>query len=322
MSWTADVRLFAGYDAIDPRPPLARALDLAKEVAAGHGTVGLELSLGTQAADRMVGEPDDVHGRVVRCVRRRARRNAARRGARSSPGRRSNGCGRERDRGGGDGALQAGDRARHERGADSGGVGGVRARRGDGLGGAGRPGARLLPRLVWPRHQDVHGDDLPAPSSTESRRCSRSGSARTGTGATTKNLVAGVSRSRTASSRPDSWRCTGTLAAFSPAGGEPGELDCRIRAHRRAGLSGQPSHPVCHGVGARAHEPLHAHQAGGGEIVKGMVLAIEPGCYMEGGNFRVEDNFLITADGAEKLAVSRWDSPRDPRPLEALDRST
>jgi Xaa-Pro aminopeptidase len=34
-----------------------------------------------------------------------------------------------------------------------------------------------------------------------------------------------------------------------------------------------------------------------------MVLAIEPGCYIEaGGGLRVEDNFLITARGAEKLS--------------------
>ena len=69
------------------------------------------------------------------------------------------------------------------------------------------------------------------------------------------------------------------------------------------GFPGQPSHPICHGVGARAHEPPYAHQAGGGEIREGMVLAIEPGCYMEGGGgLRVEDNFLITEDGAEKLS--------------------
>jgi Xaa-Pro aminopeptidase len=34
-----------------------------------------------------------------------------------------------------------------------------------------------------------------------------------------------------------------------------------------------------------------------------MVLAIEPGAYWEGGGgLRVEDNFLVTADGAEKLS--------------------
>ena len=29
------------------------------------------------------------------------------------------------------------------------------------------------------------------------------------------------------------------------------------------------SHPICHGIGARAHEPPYAHQAGGGEIQRG-----------------------------------------------------
>ena len=41
----------------DPRPRVARALESAAEVAREHGPVGLELSLGTQATDRMVGEP-------------------------------------------------------------------------------------------------------------------------------------------------------------------------------------------------------------------------------------------------------------------------
>ena len=59
----------------------------------------------------------------------------------------------------------------------------------------------------------------------------------------------------------------------------------------------------CDGIGARAHEPPYAHQAAGGEIRSGMVLAIEPGCYWEGGGgLRVEDNFLVTDDGPEKLS--------------------
>src|SRR3954468_19710830 len=55
MAWTKDVRLFAGYDPDDPRPPGLRALEIARGVA--EGRIGLELSLGTQASDRMVGEP-------------------------------------------------------------------------------------------------------------------------------------------------------------------------------------------------------------------------------------------------------------------------
>ncbi|MFL5967301.1 MAG: M24 family metallopeptidase, partial [Gaiellaceae bacterium] len=82
------------------------------------------------------------------------------------------------------------------------------------------------------------------------------------------------------------------------------ELDTRVRRGLAdAGYPGQPSHPICHGVGARAHEPPYAHQAGGGTIEEGMVLAIEPGVYWEGGGgLRVEDNFLITERGAEKLS--------------------
>ena len=56
-AWTSDVRLVAGYDTADPRPPSLRTLDAAAELAKEHGVIGLELSLGTQASDRMVGEP-------------------------------------------------------------------------------------------------------------------------------------------------------------------------------------------------------------------------------------------------------------------------
>jgi Xaa-Pro aminopeptidase len=91
---------------------------------------------------------------------------------------------------------------------------------------------------------------------------------------------------------------------FLRPGASFAELDRRIREGITGiGFPGQPSHPICHGVGARAHEPPYAHQAGGGEMAAGMVLAIEPGCYIEGGGgLRVEDNFLITDEGAEKLS--------------------
>jgi Xaa-Pro aminopeptidase len=81
------------------------------------------------------------------------------------------------------------------------------------------------------------------------------------------------------------------------------DLDRLVRdAIADAGYPGQPSHPICHGVGARAHEPPYAHQAGSGTIREGMVLAIEPGIYWDGGGgLRLEDNFLITADVPEKL---------------------
>jgi Xaa-Pro aminopeptidase len=94
-----------------------------------------------------------------------------------------------------------------------------------------------------------------------------------------------------------------TITSSLTAGGSLAELDRQTRRLlAEAGYPGQPSHPVCHGVGARAHEPPYAHQAGGGTIETGMVLAIEPGVYWpEGGGLRVEDNFLITEGSAERL---------------------
>src|SRR3954467_15444051 len=54
-SWTNEVDYVRGYDESDPRPVRGGTLEAALAVA--EGRVGLELSLGTQASDRMVGEP-------------------------------------------------------------------------------------------------------------------------------------------------------------------------------------------------------------------------------------------------------------------------
>jgi Xaa-Pro aminopeptidase len=121
----------------------------------------------------------------------------------------------------------------------------------------------------------------------------------------TKNLVVGELTQQYRELEAGLMGVYDDAVAFALPGASLPELDRRIRAGIDAiGYPGQPSHPICHGVGARAHEPPYAHQAGAGAIALGMVLAIEPGCYMEGGGgLRVEDNFLITEDGAEKLSA-------------------
>src|ERR1700741_4377480 len=59
-SWTEDLKLFKGYDERDPRPAPFRSLDLALDTLKQRGLtdkVAVELNMGTQSADRMVGEP-------------------------------------------------------------------------------------------------------------------------------------------------------------------------------------------------------------------------------------------------------------------------
>jgi Xaa-Pro aminopeptidase len=121
----------------------------------------------------------------------------------------------------------------------------------------------------------------------------------------TKNLVVGELTPRYAELEQRLGAVYDDAVAFVRPGASFAELDRRVRAGlEEIGFPGQPSHPICHGIGARAHEPPYAHQAGGGEMAVGMVLAIEPGCYIDGGGgLRLEDNFLVTASGAEKLSA-------------------
>jgi Xaa-Pro aminopeptidase len=119
----------------------------------------------------------------------------------------------------------------------------------------------------------------------------------------TKNLVPGELDPRYAELEQQLLQVYTGITSSLAAGDSLAELDRSTRqALADMGYPGQPTHPICHGVGARAHEPPYAHQAGGGTVAAGMVLAIEPGVYWpEGGGLRVEDNFLITESGAEQL---------------------
>ena len=119
----------------------------------------------------------------------------------------------------------------------------------------------------------------------------------------TKNLCLGELKPRYGSSRQAHRRSTTTASRSAVPGAQPRRARPASARGHRAPASRPALHPICHGVGARAHEPPYAHQAGGGEIAEGMVLAIEPGVYWpEGGGLRLEDNFLVTAEGAEKLS--------------------
>jgi Xaa-Pro aminopeptidase len=119
----------------------------------------------------------------------------------------------------------------------------------------------------------------------------------------TKNLVVGELQQRYVELEQALTEIYDAAVAHATDGASLAELDRLVRERTAAaGYEGQPSHPICHGVGARAHEPPYAHQAGGGEARAGMVLAIEPGVYWEGGGgLRLEDNWLVTEGAPEKL---------------------
>ena len=306
MAWTSDVRTFGGYDPVDPRPPALRALDLAAAAAGEYEAVGIELSLGTQAADRMVGEPTTFpkawfdafpHAQDATPLLSEAR-------ALKTPQE------LERMRLANDIAAAA---MEHVQGVLRPGMTEAQAAaewlgfvHGEGTGWGGKVELAYGFALVW------SGSGIKTFTATASRPvvegeptlfeiwvcadgywCDH-----------TKNLVVGELSDRYRELEQGLMAVYDDAVAFCVPGASLAELDRRVRAGIDAlGFPGQPSHPVCHGVGARAHEPPYAHQAGGGEVREGMVLAIEPGCYIEGGGgLRVEDNFAITLTGAEKLS--------------------
>jgi Xaa-Pro aminopeptidase len=305
-AWTDDVRLVAGYHPDDPRPPGARTLELAAALARGLGTVGLELSLGTQASDRMVGEPttytkawfDAFDGAVDATpllVEARALKTAQE---------------LERMRLANAIAAAAMD---HVLGVIRPGLTEAQVAaewlgfvHGEGTGWAGQVELALGFSLVWAgpgirtftatgNRPVLEGE----PTLFEIWVCADGYWADH-----TKNVVVGELTAPYAELETALRTVYDDAVAFCVPGASFAELDRRVREGIEAmGYPGQPTHPLCHGIGARAHEPPYAHQAGGGEVRAGMVLAIEPGCYWsQGGGLRLEDNFLVTDAGPEKLS--------------------
>jgi Xaa-Pro dipeptidase len=304
-AWTSDVRLVRGYDAADPRPPLARTLDAVVAAAGPTARIGLELSLGTQAADRMVGEPTTYtkawfdafpnavdatplvnEARAIKTDQEIVRIRIANEIA---------GQAMEHVRG----ELRPGMRESEAAALWQGFV--------HGRGTARRDVDLALPfSLVWAGKgikTFTATGDLPVtedePVLFEIWVCADGYWADH-----TKNLVLAELRDDYAGLVAGLMGVYDAAVAHCRPGASLADLDVLVRdGLAEIGYPGQPSHPICHGVGARAHEPPYAHRAGGGTIEAGMVLAIEPGAYWEGGGgLRVEDNFLITTEGAEKLS--------------------
>jgi Xaa-Pro dipeptidase len=310
--WTQDIRAFAPYHPDDPRPPWFRSLDVCREVLRERdltGRIGLELTQGTQAGDLMVAEPtvfsqtwfggfDDVCREVVdastllaqaRAIKTEQEiermRLAAELGA----------LGMEHVRD----SIRPGMKTSEVGALYEGHVHGV------GVGFEGRVEMARAFTLVWsgpsiktftPTGDAVVSENEPTLLEiwvvTDGYWCDL-----------TKNACPGELA-------PDyDELADGLLEVYQRAidhlrpGASLPELDRLIRTGiAELGYPGQPSHPIAHGVGARAHEFPYAHQAGTGSLEQGMVLAVEPGLYWPGGGgLRVEDNFLITDGGCEML---------------------
>jgi Xaa-Pro dipeptidase len=305
-AWTQDVRLFAGYDPGDPRPPGLRALDAAREAASGYGRVGLELSLGTQASDRMVGEPTTfpkawfdafpdaadaapllAEARAVKTAQEVERMRLANEIAAAAMDHVQ-------------GVLRPG---MTEAQAASEWLGFVH---GEGTGWNGQVELALGFSLVW------SGPGIQTFTATTARPVVEGQPTLFEIWVCADGYWADHTKNLVVSQLRDDYQelLHGLTAVYESAidfvrpGASLAELDRLVRnGIAELGYPGQPSHPICHGIGARAHEPPYAHQAGGGEVREGMVLAIEPGIYWPGGGgLRLEDNFLITAESAEKLS--------------------
>src|SRR5262250_1396523 len=303
-SWTKDLRLFKGYDERDPRPPQYRALDIALNVLKERGLtdkVAVELNMGTQSADRMVGEPTTptqfffdafrkVCGQVVDATPLLSEARAIKTTQEIERMRLANEL-----------AALAMDYTREHMkpGMKESEVGGMYEGFVHGLG-VGYKGKVEMARaftLVW------SGKGIATFTATGDRPIQKNEPTlfeiwvcADGYWADhTKNLCLGTLTPRYAELLDQLTAVYDDAVAYCIPGASFAELDRRIREGiAAAGYPGQPSHPICHGIGARAHEPPYAHQAGGGVVKKGMVLAIEPGIYWpEGGGLRVEDNFWI-----------------------------
>jgi Xaa-Pro dipeptidase len=308
-AWTDDVRLIRGYHPDDPRPPLARTLEAAQAVVGdrGYERFGLDLSLGTQAADRMVGEPTTFtrewfdgfgakavdatpllnRARMLKTEQELARMRLANELAalatehcaeRLRPGMKESEVG----------AMWNGFVHAHGTGFE----GKVDLAHGFSLVWSGE-GIRTFTATGDRPVQEHEPTLFEIWVCVDGYWCDH-----------TKNVCPGTLTPPYERLLEQLTEVYEAAIAHCRPGASLAELDRLVRdAIAEAGYPGQPTHPIAHGVGARAHEPPYAHQAGGGEVEEGMVLAIEPGMYWpEGGGLRLEDNFLITAEGAEKLS--------------------
>lgn len=101
--------------------------------------------------------------------------------------------------------------------------------------------------------------------------------------------------------------------AASAPGVQAGDIDRAARAViAEAGYGEYFMHRTGHGLGLEVHEEPYIRDDNAQLMAPGMTFTIEPGIYLAGrGGVRIEDDLVITADGAESLS----DMPRAVVPI-------
>ena len=311
-AWNKDVRFFRFYHPQDPRPPMMRSLEQCLDVLRERkftGRVGVELSQLGQICDRMVGEPSnytlgyfEAFPRVVKQVVDAAPLLAEVRAIKTDQEIERMKLANELAAAGMEFArkeIKVGMKESEVGAMIEGHIHSI------GVGYKGKVEMARAFTLVWSgkgiatftatSHRPIQANE---PTLVEIWVCADGYWTDL-----TKNICPGKLTPEYNKLLDQLLKVFNDAAAYTRVGASLGELDRMIREGiAAAGYAGQPSHPVAHGVGARAHEAPYAHQAAPGVMKKGMVLAIEPGIYWEGGGgLRLEDNFWITGNGNEKL---------------------
>ena len=141
-------------------------------------------------------------------------------------------------------------------------------------------------------------------------------------GATVEGYVSDITRMFVVGEPPPEFdRIAGLAAAANRAARETagpgvpaGDLDKAARDVISQGGYGEYfRHRTGHGLGMEAHESPYIREGSEEILAPGMAFTIEPGIYLDGlGGVRVEDDMVITENGAESLTTL----PRELRRLE------
>jgi Xaa-Pro dipeptidase len=83
------------------------------------------------------------------------------------------------------------------------------------------------------------------------------------------------------------------------------EIDCLVRTRLTA--EGSFPHHTGHGIGISSFEPPYIREGSKDLLEEGMVVTLEPGLYFQEWGSRIEDDYLITREGFEKLSGKRDD---------------